>query len=66
MITQIDLVLSQSFGDWFELLISQEKVTLIGEEYHADLTDDKVRELNDALTRYLEEREKEKNEKEDE
>lgn len=66
MITQIDLVLSQSFGDWFELLISQEGVRLIGEEYYTDLTDDKVRELNDILTKYLEEREKEKNEKEDE
>lgn len=66
MITQIDLVLSQPFDDWFELLISQEKVTLIGEEYSADLTDDKIKILNDALTKYLEEREKEKNEKEDE
>jgi len=66
MITQIDLVLSQPFDDWFELLISQEKVTIIGEEYSADLTDDKVKELNDVLTKYLEEREKEKNEKEDE
>ena len=60
MITQIDLVLSQSFGDWFELLISQDGVRLIGEEYYTDLTEDKVKELNDVLTRYLEEREKEK------
>ena len=66
MITQIDLVLSEPFSDWFELLISQKGVTLIGEEYSADLTDDKVKELNDVLTKYLEEREKEKNEKEDE
>lgn len=66
MITQIDLVLSQPFDDWFEMLISQEGVRLIGEEYFADLTDDKVKELNDVLTKYLEEREKEKNEKEDE
>ena len=66
MITQIDLVLSKSFDDWFEILISQKGVTLIGEEYHADLTDDKVKELNEVLTKYLEEREKEKNEKEDE
>lgn len=62
MITQIDLVLSEPFDHWFELLISQEKVTLIGEEYHADLTDDTIKELNDVLTKYLEEREKEKNE----
>ncbi len=66
MITQIDLVLSQPFDDWFEMLISQEGVRLIGEEYFADLTDDKVKELNDVLTKYLEEREKEKNEKGDE
>lgn len=66
MITQIDLVLSKSFDDWFEILISQEGVTLIGEEYSADLTDDKVKEMNDILTEYLEEREKEKNGKEDE
>lgn len=65
MITQIDLVLSQSFGDWFELLISQDGVRLIGEEYFADLTDDKVKELNDVLTRYLEEREKEKREEDE-
>ena len=66
MITQIDLVLSNWSDDWFELLISQDGVRLIGEEYSADLTDDKVKELNDVLTKYLEEREKEKNEKEDE
>ena len=66
MITQIDLVLSEPFDDWFEILISQEGVRLIGEEYSADLTDDKVKELNEVLTKYLEEREKEKNEKEDE
>jgi len=66
MITQIDLVLSQLFDDWFEIMISQEGVRLIGEEYSADLTDDKVKELNDVLTKYLEEREKEKNEKDDE
>ena len=66
MITQIDLVLSNWSDDWFEILISQKGVTLIGEEYHADLTDDKVKELNDILTKYLEEREKEKNGKEDE
>lgn len=66
MITQIDLVLSNWSDDWFEILISQDGVRLIGEEYSADLTDDKVKELNDVLTKYLEEREKEKNEKEDE
>ena len=66
MITQIDLVLSQLFDDWFEIMISQEGVRLIGEEYSADLTDDKVKELNNVLTKYLEEREKEKNEKDDE
>lgn len=66
MITQIDLVLSNWSDDWFEILISQEGVRLIGEEYSADLTDDKVKELNDVLTKYLEEREKEKNGKEDE
>lgn len=63
MITQIDLVLSQPFDDWFELLISQNGVRAVCEEYSADLTDDKVKELNDVLTKYLEEREKEKNEK---
>lgn len=62
MISQIDLVLSQPFDDWFEIMINQEGVRLIGEEYFADLTDDKVKELNDVLTKYLEEREKEKNE----
>lgn len=66
MITQIDLVLSKWSDDWFEVLISQKGVTLIGEEYSADLTDDKVKELNDVLTKYLKEREKEKNEKRDE
>lgn len=62
MITQFDLVLSKPFDDWFEILISQGGVRLIGEEYYADLTDDMVKELNDVLTKYLEEREKEKNE----
>lgn len=66
MITQIDLVLSNWSDDWFEIMINQEGVRLIGEEYSADLTDDKVKELNEVLTKYLEEREKEKNEKEDE
>ena len=66
MITQIDLVLSKWSDDWFELLISQDGVRLIGEEYYTDLTDDKVKELNDILTKYLEERENEKNGKEDE
>ena len=66
MITQIDLVLTRFYQNWFEILISQEGVRLIGEEYSADLTDEKVKELNDVLTKYLEEREKEKNGKEDE
>ena len=60
MITQIDLVLSQSFDDWFEIMISQTGVILIGEEYSVMITDDKVKELSDILTEYLKEREKEK------
>lgn len=63
MITQIDLVLTRFYQDWFEILISQNGVRVVCEEYSADLTDDKVKELNDVLTKYLEEREKEKNEK---
>ena len=59
MITEFYLELSQSF-DNFEIMIDHEGVRLIAEEYSTDLTDDKVKELNDALTRYLEEREREK------
>ena len=63
MITQIDLVLTRFYEAWFEILISQNGVRAVCEEYSADLTDDKVKELNDVLTKYLEERENEKNEK---
>lgn len=62
MITYVDLELSQPLDDIFEIMIDHEGVRLIGEEYYVDLTDDKVKELNDVLTRYLEERKKERGE----
>lgn len=61
MITQIDLVLSQSL-DNFEIMINHEGVRLVAEEYFIDLTDDMVKELNDVLTKYLEERKREEGE----